>query len=321
MSQNTSKTMAPPRGVRRARVWFASAAVAALMCAGPSLAAPELGLSTEAIALSDDALGVTPVVLSGDALVVDTIALADDTLVAAADIGLEDSVLVVPDAELEDMRGRLLESEAMKFFGVRLASSWQGSDGLIMTAMIQLEVDFTAQNPAVSLKGGYSHQCDTCTDEAMEIPQGTITASFNAQGLGTVSGAVQSSVISGDDNAVRNEMRVRITSDSAPTLPASNVADITDTTTTTFSDGSAVEFRVGENSVGIALQGPDGSGVVAQGVNDEGARQIAQHVKLNSNYNTINNTLDVIIGIDQLPAAVNSLAIQNALSAMKGMGF
>jgi hypothetical protein len=278
MSQGKFHRMAAPRSAHRSRVWLATAALAAVISAGPAYA-------------------------------------------ASPDTGLGATALLVPDFELADMRGRLLESEAMKFFGIRLTSSWQGSDGLIMTAMIQLDVDFTAPSPDISLKAGWSHDCTGCTDEAMEIPAGTISGSFNPGGLGSVSGAVQSTVIGGDDNAVRNEMRVRITSENVSTIPDTNVADIHASRTETFSDGSAIEFKVGDNSVSLALQGPGSSGVVTQGVNDEGSGQIAQHVKLNGNYNTIANSLDVMIGIDQLQQTANTASIQNALSAMKGMGF
>jgi hypothetical protein len=290
MSQDKLDRMAAPqRFSNRSRVWLASAALAAVSSVGPTYAAPETGLGAGAISLPDTGLGPT--------------------------------ALLVPDVELAEMRGRLLESEAMKFFGIRLLSSWQGEGGLTMTAMIQLDVDFTAAQPNISLKAGFAHDCNTCTDEAMEIPGGSITGSFDPGGLGSVSGAVQSTVISGDDNAVRNNMRVSISTADVPALSNNNVADIHESRTETFSDGSAIEFQVGDNSVGLALQGPGTSGVASQAVNSEGSGQIAQHVKLNGNYNTIANTLDVMIGIEQLQQTANTAAIQNALSAMKGMGF
>jgi hypothetical protein len=290
MSQDKLDRMAAPRRFpNRSRVWLASAALTGVISVGPAYAAPETGLGAGAISLPDTGLGPT--------------------------------ALLVPDAELADMRGRLLESEAMKFFGIRLLSSWQGEGGLTMTAMIQLDVDFTAAQPNISLKAGYAHDCNACTDEAMEIPEGTITGSFDPGGLGSVSGAVQSTVIGGDDNAVRNDMRVRISTEDVPVLSDTNVADIHESRTVTFADGSAIEFNVGNNSVGLALQAPGTTGVASQAVNDEGSGQIAQHVKLNGNFNTIANTLDVLIGIDQLQQTANSAAIQNVLSAMKGMGF
>ena len=84
-----------------------------------------------------------------------------------------------------------------------------------------------------------------------------------------------------------------------------------------------MKFSKGDNSLGMILQGPGegerAQGQAIQGVNDQVANQIAQHVQLIGDANAIQQTLDVVIGVADLQT--NQLAVENALSSMKGWGF
>ncbi len=229
----------------------------------------------------------------------------------------------VADEQLADMRGRLLESEAMRFFGVQLNSSWQNSDGLVMTAMIQLDVDFTKGTPTATLHAGYEHNCNSCTDESVDIPDSALSATLGADGLKSVSGAVQSTEISGNDNSALNSMRVQISEEDSihPVTPGTGGILLDGTTTKAFSDGSAIQLQMENNSIGISMQGPDGTSLVTQSINGSSSGQIAQHVKLFGNNNVVQNNVDVMIRIDPSIQALSSAALDNALSMMKGMGF
>jgi hypothetical protein len=151
--------------------------------------------------------------------------------------------------------------------------------------------------------------------------------------LNTVSGAVQSTEISGDDNDVRNILNIRIGdfdadsvgyegNDISAELSTAGVATNA-VKTVELTNGFVVTFAKGDNSLGLMLQGPGeeklAQGLAVQGINDQVANQIAQHVQLIGDANAIQNTLDVVIGIDQLQNT--QIAVENALSSMKGWGF
>jgi hypothetical protein len=93
--------------------------------------------------------------------------------------------------------------------------------------------------------------------------------------------------------------------------------------TVKLANGFAVQFEKGANSLGMILQGPGpaegADGQASQGVNGGAANQIAQHIQLVGDVNAIQNSLDIVIGLDQLQNT--QVAVENALSAMKGWGF
>jgi len=175
-----------------------------------------------------------------------------------------------------------------------------------------------------TLHANWSGTCADC-DSNLDIPN-TIP-----NGLNSVSGAVQSTEISGDDNDVVNILNIRIGdydadsvgyegNDVSAELSTAGAAT-TAVKTVALDNGFVVKFSKGDNSLGMILQGPGGQaqGQAVQGVNDQVANQIAQHVQLMGNANAIQNTLDVAIGVADLQT--NQIAVENALSSMKGWGF
>jgi hypothetical protein len=250
------------------------------------------------------------------------IALASAVVAAPPDIGIGPNARLVSDEELGDMRGRYIEPESVNFFGIELASSWQTADGIVLTATLQFEANFNAGQPEALPKviGSYQHS-GFDGDPGLEI-QG-LAAEFTAQGLSTVDGAVQANQIAGDNNDVANLLRIRIGDFDADTSGFANYGDpITQSVTMGFDDGSAIAFTVEPNSIGVAIQGPPSAGpdnLVAQNINGTVANQIAQQVQLMGDANAVYNTLDVVIGVDQLQPT--QAAVENAMSVIKGWGF
>lgn len=240
--------------------------------------------------------------------------------------GLPENARLISDSELGDMRGRYIEAESVNFFGIQMVSMWQTGDGSVLTTSLEFEVDVNNGqfDDNATLHANWSGACSDC-DSDLDIP------SIVPSGLNSVSGAVQSTEISGDDNDVVNILNVRIgdydadsvgyegNDVSAELSTAGNAT--TAVKTVELANGFVVKFAKGDNSLGMILQGPGGAaqGQAVQGVNDEVANQIAQHVQLMGNANAITNTLDVVIGVADLQT--NQLAVENALSSMKGWGF
>jgi hypothetical protein len=258
--------------------------------------------------------------------VIAPIALASAVDAAPADLGLGASARLVSDDELGDMRGRYIEPEAVNFFGIELNSSWQTADGLVLTATLQFEANFNngKAQPDPVILASYRHDENGQIDQGLEIDG--IVGEFQGQGLSTVDGAIQANQLAGDGNDVANLLRIRVGDFDAESSGFSNSGGtaITQTVTHGFEDGSAIKFTVGANDIGVTLQGPTNQNqspdnLVGQGVNGSAASQIAQHVQLMGDANTVYNTLDVVIGVDKLPTT--QTAIENAMSAIKGWGF
>jgi hypothetical protein len=243
---------------------------------------------------------------------------------APPDLGLGPNARLVSDEELGDMRGRYIEPEAVNFFGIELNSSWQTADGLVLTATLQFEADFNNGQPQSTpvVLASYLHDENGIPDAGLEI-QGGITAEFQGQGLSTVDGAVQANQLGGDDNHVANLLRIRVGDFDADSTGFSDYGQpITQTVTHNFADGSAIQFKVEPNAIGVAIQGPTSQGpdnLVAQSINGTAANQIAQQIQLMGDANAVYNTLDVVIGVDQLQTT--QAAVENAMSAIKGWGF
>ena len=252
------------------------------------------------------------------------IVLASAVVAAPPDIGLGPNARLVSDEELGDMRGRYIEPESVNFFGIEMASSWQTADGVVLTATLQFEANFNNGQPEAlpQVLASYQHD-DGIPDMGMEI--GGLTAEFTAQGLSTVNGAVQANQVAGDSNDVANLLRIRVGDFNADSAGfAEYGTPITQSVIQGFDDGSAIAFTVQQNSIGVAIQGPTSQGqspdnLVAQNINGSVANQIAQQVQLMGDANAVYNTLDVVIGVDQLQTT--QAAVENAMSVIKGWGF
>ena len=238
--------------------------------------------------------------------------------------GLGSAARLVSDEEMGEMRGRYIAPEQLNFLGIRMLTSWQTEDGNVLTASLEFEVDVNSGqfDPNAQLWASWSGACaDVDCDDSLNIPNTT------PDGLNSVTGAVQTTEISGNGNDVVNLMSLRIGDYNADSVGFEGNATSEEITTpvkeVSFANGFAVKFEKGSNSLGMILQGPGpaagADGQAIQGINGGAANQIAQNIQLMGDANAIHNSLDVFIGIDQLPAM--QLAVENALTTMKGWGF
>jgi len=88
--------------------------------------------------------------------------------------------------------------------------------------------------------------------------------------------------------------------------------------TETFEDGDMLHFIMEPGQLALALSEGDGD-LVKQSVSSD-MNQAAQHVLLNSSFNSVNNVLGITVGLSELQQ-FDRLQVQNAISAMKGNGF
>lgn len=244
--------------------------------------------------------------------------------------GLEGLGTKISDEELGEMRGKFISPQGVAYFGVSLHTSWQGADGITTFATLLFTVDFArggGQGTVPQLLVGWSRD----GDEAMDVTgfgaaaaDSYVAISDNGVipvgGLGSVNGAVQSNEIAGTDNRVHNAMSIAVVPVSAVSAPQTGgLTAITSTTSQSFADGDTVRFVLEPGQIALALSGQGGMDAVRQSL-DSDLGQAAQHVLLNSNFNTVNNHFGITVGIDEL-RQIDRISVDSALAAMKGRGF
>ena len=246
--------------------------------------------------------------------------------------GLEGLGKPVPDSELGTMRGKFVAPSGIAYFGIAMASSWQGADGITTFANLLFSIDFAGSGqPTPQLMISWSRDCSSCGDSSMDL-SGFGPAASNSYvaltgngatipvgALDSTTGAVQTQQIAGSDNVSRNSMSIEI-------VPAGSIANNTSgmtqltafgTQTQHFSDGDTLQFTFSDHGLGIAMT--DQNGALRQGVNGD-VGQLGQNLLISGNNIVAGNSMNLIIGMDPA-AAAQHLNIQNALSAMKGIGF
>lgn len=227
------------------------------------------------------------------------------------------------DNEMADMRGKYVQPGEVRYFGIDLASAWTTTDGTVLTASLHFGVDIAEDGAATpKLYVSWLQDCDQCNDASVEIPGGgPLNLSFGEGGLVNVSGAVQSNVIAGDDNGVRNDMNLVVTTD----LGAINQGpppgmEITESMMQDLQNGATVQFVLENNTVGMVLANGAPGNVVSQTVGRGDIGQLAQHVNLGSDFNNIHNVMNVTIGAEEMPQ-MPEVGVNYAMSAMQGNGF
>jgi hypothetical protein len=146
------------------------------------------------------------------------------------------------------------------------------------------------------------------TGDGVSIPVGA---------LDSLTGAVQTQQVTGSDNQTRNAMSIEIVPAASIVNNASGMTELTGTQAQQFSDGDTLQFDYSNHGVGIVMT--DQSGALRQGVNGD-VGQLAQHLLVSGSDIVASNNMNLTIGIDP-NAAAHQLNVQNALSAMKGLGF
>ena len=236
--------------------------------------------------------------------------------------GLEDTGRKLDDSELADMRGKFVAPSGISYFGLALQTSWQSTDGVTTMATIVFNLSFAAGalgSATPQLLIGWTRSCEGCGDPAMDVTTPSGVDTVVPAGLESVNGVVQSQLINGTDNNVKNAMTIAfVPADQVQPADGTGLTEVTGTTVQNFADGDMIQFILEPGQVALALSESDGD-LVRQSVGSE-LGQAAQHVLLNSSFNSINNMMGITVGITELQQA-DRMQVESALSAMKGHGF
>lgn len=257
-----------------------------------------------------------------------TYALAPATARAATVLSGLEGLQTVDDAQLADMRGKFVTPQGIAYFGLDMTTSWQDAQGITTAARLVFTIDFAGSGgnirnatPQIFLTW-FRQEGDKTMDVAApgNTGQGMVLAGGATPigALDTVRGAVQSQLISGADNSVRNTMTVAVSGDPQSRINTGGLTVVSGGSTHRFADGDTLQFLLSNSEVGIALtNGPGDS--ARQGVNTV-LNQLSQSVIVNSSFNEVANRMEMMIGID--PAAqANQISASGAMSAMHGAGY
>lgn len=232
------------------------------------------------------------------------------------------------DNDLGEMRGKFIRPDAVSYFGISMQTSWQDGQGVTTFARLAFNVDFLPNNGGGSptLMVGWAR--DGGDDPAMNVagvPEGYVALTLGPDqvmpvgALDTLAGAGQANIVAGADNAARNSLQVAVVPRSAvPDMAGAGLHPINATTGVSFSDGDQLQFRLGENSVGMVLTGNNGLDSSLQSVGG-GLGQLLQQTMLQSDGNSVLNSATVVFGVDALHNA-EAVRADGALMSMKGLG-
>lgn len=234
----------------------------------------------------------------------------------------------MPDTELADMRGKFIRQNDVSFFGISLLTSWQDAQGVTTNARLVFNVDFlnlgSDGNPVPTLMIGWVRDGDPDMDvtdiHSGYVPLNASDSSLMIGGIGSHQGAAQANVIAGANNSARNNMQIAIVPASA--IPDQSVAGLqvaNGTSEFAFVDGDQLKFQVAGNRLGIVMTGGQGIDSSLQSLGGD-AGQILQQTMLNTDGNSIFNSASIVLATDVF-AQVESVSLDNALSAMKGHGY
>jgi hypothetical protein len=220
---------------------------------------------------------------------------------------------------LGDMRGKFIAPGGVSFFGLELQSSWQSADGVTTFATVVFNLGFAGgliENATPQLLIGWTRSCDNCGDPSLDVPAPAATV---PAGLNSVSGIVQTQIISGTDNKVRNSLSIAgLPSGQVSPKGGAGLQEVTSGSTKTFSDGDKIQFVIAPGEIGLTMTDTGGD-LIRQSVGSE-LNQASQHVILNSSFNAISNAMAITVGLGELQQA-DQIQVNNAIGVMKGRGF
>lgn len=261
--------------------------------------------------------------------------IAAGNAAAAPLSGLEGLGKPLSDQALGTMRGKFVAPSGISYFGIMMSSSWQDASGVTTSATLLFDIDFAAAAagsgqvmPQLMIK--WSRDCASCGDSSMDLTNfgasassGYVALTGNGAAipigsLDTVTGVVQSQQIAGSDNQSRNLMTIEIVPAGSIKQDTAGMTALTGNGETEhFVDGDTLQFNASDHQLGLSIT--DQNGAIEQNVNGM-LGQFAQHVLISGNDITASNSMDLIVGMNP-NAEAQRLNVQNALSAMKGMGF
>lgn len=222
----------------------------------------------------------------------------------------------INDPELNTLRGRYtVGNNAVAWFGVRMISTWQASNGQTLQGTMAISMDFSGKHPqpVVSFQPSVSiTRADTIIP--MPVSPGTTIRSIDGRGLANVAGVVQSVQVAGDDNLANNVVRLNLhDGNSAP----ASAGGASQGGASTRQDGASASAVFDGQNASIQL-GINGLGSVQQWIRNG---SLGQSVQLAADNQSASNVMEIDLIRQSLTSNVQlSQSVAQAINLARGIG-
>jgi len=233
----------------------------------------------------------------------------------------------VSDEILGNMRGKFVGGGQIVNFGVQMVSTWQNTQGQILSAAANLNVNIAnATQPVVQFvphltiveAAAPAVSAPTPATPSTPVPTASVQ-SVGGNGISNVSGVAQSIQIAGDSNRIGNDASITITNAPPPALPAASSgpqsASLTSPTT-----GATVSASVQGNGLSVGISVPNIGRTVQQirGTAASGGG-IMQMVQAAADLQWIQNRMNIYVNLQSGGPASAATGLGSALQTLRGL--
>lgn len=223
----------------------------------------------------------------------------------------------VPDEILGNMRGKFVGGGKIVNFGVQMVSSWQNTQGQILTAAANLNVNVAnAAQPVVQFVPHLT--IVEAVAPTTPVPTAALQ-SAGGNGISNVSGVAQSIQIAGDGNRIGNDASITITNAPPPPLPAPSGGPQS-ATLTSPTTGATVSASVQGNGLSVGISVPN-LGHTLQQIKGAAASGggIVQMVQAAADMQWIQNRMNIYVNLQSVGPASASTGLGSALNSLRGL--
>lgn len=223
----------------------------------------------------------------------------------------------VSDDILGSMRGKFVGGGQIVNFGVQMVSTWQNTQGQILAAAANLNVNIAnATQPVVQFVPHLT--IVEAAAPVAPVPQAALQ-SANGNGISNVSGVAQSIQIAGDGNRIGNDASITITNAPPPPLPApsggpqsaSLTSPTTGATVSASVQGNGLSVGISVPNIGRSLQQIKGAAASGGG--------IVQMVQAAADLQWIQNRMNIYVNLQPGGPASAPTGLGSALNTLRGL--
>lgn len=221
------------------------------------------------------------------------------------------------DEFLGQTRGKFVSAGQIMNFGVKMVTEWVTSSGEVINAAGNLTIDMSSGRPQAHFEPVISVQ------HIQPLNNNNASSSNNVvnsgQGLGNVTGVVQSIQVAGNTNGIGNAIGISVKRFNNNTPHVSNNPTASNLHVTTAS-GNNANVSLANNGISVGINVVD-QGQASQAIRSvsQGSGQVLQSVSLSGNLNQIRNmiSLDIHTRNNTAGFGVNRMQVLSSLREIR----
>jgi hypothetical protein len=203
-------------------------------------------------------------------------------------------------------------------FGVQMVSTWQNTQGQILAAAANLNVNIANATQPVVQFVPHLTIIEAAAPAAASVQPATLQ-SASGNGISNVSGVAQSIQIAGDGNRIGNDASITITNAPPPPLPApsggpqssSLTSPTTGATVSASVQGNGLSVGISVPNIGRTLQQIRGAAASGGG--------IVQMVQAAADLQWIQNRMNIYVNLQSGGPASAPTGLGSALNTLRGL--